>query len=49
MRLSGLPELEWLFPSHVMKVYDYNLLKYFLIPFLFLFFWDHYNSNVGEL
>ena len=33
----------------VKEVYDYNLLKYFLIPFLFLFFWDHYNLNVSEL
>ena len=26
----------------------YNLFKNFLIPFLFLFFWDPYNSNVGS-
>ena len=32
--------------SHVGEVFDYNL-KYFLISFLFLFFWDLYNSNVG--
>ena len=36
------------FLSHVREGYYYNLFKYFLRPFLFLFFlWDHYNSNVG--
>ena len=36
------------FLSHVKKVFHYNLFKYFLSPFLFLFFfWDPYNSNVG--
>ena len=35
------------FLSHVREVFDYNLFKYFLRPFLFLFFWDPYNSNVG--
>ena len=30
-------------------IFNYNLFKNFLIPFLFLFFiWDPYNSNVGE-
>ena len=30
------------FISHFREVFDYNLLKYFLIPFPFvLFFWDH--------
>ena len=34
--------------SHVREVFNYNLFKYFLRPFLFLFFfWDPYNSNVG--
>ena len=37
------------FLSHVGKAFHYNLFKYFLIPFLFLFFWDPYNSNVGAL
>ena len=37
------------FLSHVREVFDYNLCKYFLRPFLFLFFfWDPYNSNVHE-
>ena len=36
------------FLSHVREVFNYNLFKYFLRPFLFLFFfWDPYNSNVG--
>ena len=35
------------FLSYVMEVFDYNLFKYFLRPFLSLFFWDPYNSNVG--
>ena len=36
------------FLSHVREVLDYNLFKYFLRPFLFLFFfWAPYNSNVG--
>ena len=37
------------FLSHISEVFKYNLLKYFLSPFLFLFFfWDPYNSNVGS-
>ena len=36
------------FLSHVREVLQYNLFKYFLSLFLFLFlFWDPYNSNVG--
>ena len=32
-----------------LTIFNYNLFKIFLIPFLFLFFfWDPYNSNVGE-
>ena len=38
------------FLSHFREAFDYNLLKYFLIAFLFvLFFWDPYDSNVGPL
>ena len=38
--------LDWLF--HVGEIFNCNLFKNFLIPFLFLFFfWDPYNSNVG--
>ena len=36
------------FLSHVGEIFNYNLFKFFLIPFLFLFFfWDPYNSNGG--
>ena len=35
------------FPSHIKEVFNYNIFKYFLKPFLFLlFFWDTYNLNV---
>ena len=42
--LSELPGLSWLC-SHVWKVFDYHLFKYFLRPFFFLFFWDSYNVS----
>jgi len=30
------------------EIFNYNLFKNFLMPFLFLFlFWDPYNSNIG--
>ena len=33
---------------HFREVFNYYLLKYFLMPFLFVFFfWDSYDSNVG--
>ena len=36
------------FLFHVGEIFNYNLFKNFLIPFLFLFFiWDSYNLNVG--
>ena len=36
------------FFSQTEEVFDYNLFKKFLRPFLFLFFfWDPYNLNVG--
>ena len=48
MGLSALPELDY-FLSHIREVFNYSLFKYFLSPFLFLFFfWDPYNSNVGS-
>ena len=35
------------FLSYIREVFNYNLFKYFLSPFLFLFFfWDPSNSNV---
>ena len=36
------------FLSHIKEVSNYNLFKYFIRPFFFLFFfWDPYNSNVA--
>ena len=36
------------FLSHFRKVFNYYLLKYFLMTFLFVFFfWDTYDSNIG--
>ena len=44
----GFLDLTDYFLSHVREVFDYNLFKYFLRPFLFLFFfWDPYSFNVG--
>ena len=36
------------FLPHFREVFNYYLLKYFLMIFLFVFFfWDSYDSNVG--
>ena len=35
------------FLFHVGEVFIYNIFKNFLIPFVFLFFWDPYNSKVS--
>ena len=35
------------FPPHLRKVFNYYLLKCFLMLFLFVFFWDTSESNVG--
>ena len=36
------------FLFHVREIFNYNLFKNFVIPFIFLFFfWDPYNLNVG--
>ena len=35
------------FLFRVGEIFNHNRFKNFLIPFLFLFFWDPYNSNVG--
>ena len=36
------------FLPHFREVFNYYLLKYFLMVFLFVFFfWDPYDSNVG--
>ena len=38
------------FLPHFSEVFNYYLLKYFLMPFLFVFFfWDSYDSNVGAV
>ena len=39
--------IDLLFPFPCWGIFNYNLFKFFLIPFLFLFFWDPYNLNVG--
>ena len=42
-------ELGDYFVSNIREVFNYHLFKYFLVSFLFcFFFWDSYNSNVGE-
>ena len=35
------------FLLHGREIFNYNLFRNFLILFLFLFFWDSYNLNVG--
>ena len=46
---SCLLDLIDYFLFHVGEIFNYNLFKNFLIPLLFLFFfWDPYNSNIGE-
>ena len=35
------------FLPHFREVFNYYLLKYFLMPFLFILFWETYDSNVG--
>ena len=47
MGLCNFLDLVDYFHSHVREVFDYNLFKYFLRPFLFFFFfWYPYNLNV---
>ena len=44
----GFLDLGDYFLPHFREVFNYYLLKYFLIVFLFVFFfWDSYDSNVG--
>ena len=48
--ISVCLDLGGYFLSHVRGFFDYNLNKYFLIPFLFpFFFWNLYNLDVGAL
>ena len=44
----GFLDLGGYFLLHFREVFNYYLLKYFLMPFLFMFFlWDTYDLNVG--
>ena len=46
--LSEFLDLGDYFLPHFREVFNYYLLKYFLMVFLFVFFfWDSYDSNVG--
>jgi len=45
----GFLDLGDYFLPHFREVFNYYLLEYFLVVFLFVFFfWDSYDSNVGE-
>ena len=47
--LSGFLDMGGYFLPHFKEVFNYYLLKYFLMAFLFVFFlWDSYDLNVGE-
>jgi len=43
----GFLDLGDYFLPHFRQVFNYYLLKYFLMVFLSVFFWDSYDSNVG--
>ena len=43
----GFLDLGDYFLPHFREVFNYCLLKYFLMVFLFVFFWDSYDLNVG--
>ena len=44
----GFLDLSGYFLPHLREIFNYYLLKYFLMAFLFVFFfWDTYDSNVG--
>ena len=46
----GFLDLGDYFLPHLREVFNYYLLKYFLMPFLFVFFfWDFYDSMLGCL
>ena len=46
----GFLDLGDYFLPHFREVFNYYLLKYFLMVFLLVFFfWDSYDSNVGHL
>ena len=43
----GFLNLGGYFLPHFREVFSYYLLEYFLMAFLFVFFWDSYDSYVG--
>ena len=43
----GFLDLGGYFLPYFREVFNYYLLKYFLMVFLFVFFWDSYDLNVG--
>src|SRR5574337_1079110 len=43
----GFLDLGDYFLPHFREVFNYYLLKYFLMVFLFVFFWDSYDLDVG--
>ena len=43
----GFLDLGDYFLPHFREVFNYYLLEYFLMAFLFVSFWDSYESNVG--
>ena len=43
----GFLDLGGYFLSHFREVFNYYLLKCFLMPLLSVFFWDYYDLNVG--
>ena len=42
----GFVDLGGYFPSHFREVFNYNLLKYFLMAFPFVLFGEPYDLNV---
>ena len=47
LTFRSLIHFEFIFVYGVRKCFNYYLLKYFLMAFLFVFFWDSYDLNVG--
>ena len=45
----GFLDLDDYFLPHFREVFNYYLLKYFLMVFLLVFFWNSYDSKVGAL
>ena len=48
LHILGFLDLDDYFLLHFREIFNYYLLKYFLMVFLFVFFfWDSYDSNFG--